>query len=147
MVATNPPIAGCVVVGSLKENTRQVLTFHPDGTISGLRVSSGKGVDVMEMGEASSVRVSDIVWNKEHQYWEVKFLAGPNRGTSMTFKQLALAHPDKSESIYAHLNENGVGEDMIVGFKTYELGVDAEIAYFNHERLSGSLTELDKEIL
>ena len=102
--------------------------MHTDGSISGLQMKPGKGVDLREFGRASIKRVSEIAWYERHQAWVVKPLAPDfiaDRPLSFgRFVSVTKITPD-----YAH------SKDGILLFDNYDHAVGAEIVFFNALRM------------
>lgn len=145
VVVKDTPVERGLVVGSLNEGQpRQVITIHQDGSISGLVHKPGKGVEITGMGTAEVVRASEIVWDYQSQKWVVSFLTGPLQGKYMTWREMFLAVPDmKTAETWTDGNDyRQVDETQIVSFRTYELAVEAEIAYFNYSRLNNEGVKL-----
>jgi len=136
---------------------RQVMTFHPDGSVSGLQVKPGQGVQLTSMGDAKVTRASEIAWLEDAQAWHVNVLVGPEKGP-VTFDKLDRAlgdeGPDHTASL-AELNElapSGWGtsayevgcsivdteSDLI--FASYPEAVQVEIAFLDALRVQGRFT-------
>ena len=129
----------------------QVITVDPDGTISGLQVKKGKGLDLTTLGRSHIERVSEIVWSLEWQCWFVKVLSSAvikwmqdvwsmseDRPGVLTWElwckateqQEDLNHaklPYGCEEVYLH----------ILHFKDYDDAVAAEVEFLNALRLKG----------
>ena len=106
--------------------SKQVVTIGPDGSISGLQVKPGKGVDLRQFGNASIRRASDIVWMEEDQRWMIKILVGQHRGrfvTNLLWFYEAGQHevPETSE----------IGWADTLYFRDYDDAVEAEKEFFN----------------
>lgn len=56
--------------------TKQLITIKPDGSLVGLQVKKGKGLDLREFGRAKIVRSTLIEWDEDYQGWYVRFLNG-----------------------------------------------------------------------
>lgn len=113
----------------------QVITIALDGTISGLQVKPGRGVDLTKMGKATVERVSEILWSEDAQAWYVQPIRGPFAGQSITHRmwqeviELFDAPPGAKGSA-------GV-LDQPIYFENYELAVKCEIAFLDAHRLAG----------
>lgn len=118
----------------------QVITIAPDGTMSGLQVKPGKGVDLTKLGKANVVRASEIVWSEAKQLWNVHLL-GSKRGL---VGNLSLAMWQHAGLDHTHLPAettagNYEGAAGVLFFADYDLAVKAEIAYLDAMRLKGVL--------
>lgn len=109
---------------------RQVITVHPDGSISGLQRKSGEGVDLRQFGKADIQRASDIQWDVEAQSWTVCVLEEDTR-YSLTASRLYAV------SGFRELPSCVVSENDVLLFKEYASAVDAEIFYLDNKRLNG----------
>ena len=65
-------------------NRQQVITVGPDGSISGLQVKPGQGVDLRDFGAANIKRASEIVFSEEAQLWYVQICLGKYSGHKVT---------------------------------------------------------------
>lgn len=125
--------------------SQQVITFSPDGTISGLQVKPGRGVDLSTMGKAKIVRASEIVWDEDKQAWTIVIQDAPGldyfKGiavtTSMACKaginQLLIDYWMAEKAVIPH--PDGVDEPL--WFASYDDAVKFEIAYLDAWRLKG----------
>jgi hypothetical protein len=127
---------------------KQIVTIHPDGTISGLQVKPGQGMDLTEMGEAEVRRASEIEWNTEHQAWQVRPL-GPPDGSRMVTRPVTLRmystatnqRPFEAMEALKSAAPSGVGvapgDDGVLLFKNYTEAVKIEIQYLDGLRVMG----------
>lgn len=112
----------------------QVISFNPDGSISGLVHKPNKGIDIVSMGKAEVSRVSEVVWSSTKQQWYVRFLKGPYSNLPMYVPQCLVDHDTVPEE----------GDPLPTAyFNSYDQAVNAEIAFFNKLRVEGSLKEMD----
>jgi hypothetical protein len=71
-------------VVSLNPVARQVVTVHPDGTMSSLQRKRGQGLDLRLFGPVEIERASSIVWNDTAQAWEIELQMQPFTGTRVS---------------------------------------------------------------
>lgn len=118
----------------------QVITIHPDGTMSGLQRKPKQGVDLRQFGHAEIRRASEIVWDDMEQAWFVTILRGPSAGENIT---------------PFHCDDAGLGTNdilalapsakiptkmgMRIWFAEYDEAVKVEIAVLDGMRLKGVL--------
>src|SRR5690348_14907193 len=67
---------------------KQIITITVEGTMQGLQVKPGQGLDLRQFGDAKIVRASEIAWDEEHQAWFVDVLQEAGRGP-ITFAKFA----------------------------------------------------------
>jgi len=108
----------------------QLITVHPDGSLSGLQFKKG-GVNLQKFGPARTVRISDVEWSEERQCWQIKFLLGTLVGTYM--RSVEALDVGMSPANYGAPDpRNGV-----FGFEDYDAAVAAEVAFIQAARLHG----------
>jgi len=108
---------------------QQVVTIHPDGSISGLQRK--QGLDLRKFGKAQIERTSDIVWSEDEQKWWVKFL----RVEGYLYISTGLMY--KAFDIPASFCV--LTSEQIEFFDEYEQAVYAEIKVLDYLRLKGLL--------
>lgn len=116
---------------------QQVITIHPDGSMSGLQHKRGKGVDLCQFGRASIERASHILWDEMEQFWFVEVLTGPHAGQHLT-QGLWSGVTDQAEcrlSLCAGVVD--VAPEKVLGFADYDDAVAAEVVFLNSLRLKG----------
>jgi hypothetical protein len=127
---------------------KQVVTIHPDGTISGLQVKPGRGLDLTTFGHADVRRASDIRWHEEGQAWYVQPLGGTQKTRLLTEPITVRSYRTAVDLTAGEVMEAlcdmapaGVtidpGEDGVLLFKSYDEAVKVEIAYLDGLRLKG----------
>lgn len=106
---------------------RQVITIRPDGSVQGLQVKPGKGLDLRAFGAADIRRASEIVFHPGTQKWFVEFREGPMNGKPLTVSLLANAR-----------GLLGVEDepDAVAYFDEYDQAVMGEIDALNFTRLN-----------
>lgn len=122
----------------------QVITIGPDGSMSGLQVKPGRGVDLRQFGRASIVRASEIVWDETHQAWTVVIQDAPGmdvlKGVTVTLGMASLACVLDKVAEIQNRGLNRVmawGQDNPLRFSEYDEAVEFEIAYLDAWRLKG----------
>lgn len=113
--------------------TRQVITIGHGGSLSGLQVKPGKGLDLRQFGKAKIERVSEILWDEEAQKWYVQIIAGPLKGEVLTAPlwDEGVAKPTPSGSTVTRT-------DYRLDFDDYDFAVRAEIEVLDAFRLKGT---------
>jgi hypothetical protein len=127
---------------------KQIITITVEGTMQGLQVKPGQGLDLRQFGDAKIVRASEIAWSEERQAWFVDVLQDAGKGP-ITFRQLVGAldrfaddDPDADLGIKLWLNRtapkgwSGEG-DEVLHFLDYNEAVKVEIAYLDGLRKQG----------
>lgn len=134
--------------------TKQVITISPSGTISGLQVKPGKGLDLRRFGHAKIERVSEIVWCEEAQAWFVQVLSRPVRDWML---ETWVDERPEGEVLWSHWIEAKGAADVLANifdlkggtpkgckismgrmlFQEYEDAVSAEVDFLNALRLKG----------
>jgi hypothetical protein len=115
----------------------QVITIQTDGTMSGLQVKPGKGLDLTKMGKAKVERVSEILWHEDTQKWFVQILAGPMAGEKVT---LGLTDKHSFDYLGSEMTASSfVDSDngSLIMCDDYDTGVKLEVAFLDHCRLRG----------
>jgi hypothetical protein len=131
---------------------QQVITIGTDGTISGLQVKPGKGLDLQALGRAIGVpakteRVSEIAWDEMEQAWFVEPIRGAFAGKWITFKMFKTATSSEYNSdarLRLHdlapagyrIQEDGTGDGLLL-FISYEDAVRVEVAFIDAMRAKG----------
>ncbi|QIG76109.1 hypothetical protein EVC24_088 [Rhizobium phage RHph_I4] len=120
---------------------QQVITIAPDGTMSGLQVKPGKGVDLTKLGKAHVVRASEILWNEDIQLWYVSLLneqrmADGLCGALSWYKWTELAGLDHEQLPEATTLAIFDG-NLTMFFPEYDRAINAEVAYLDAMRLKG----------
>lgn len=112
---------------------RQVITVHPDGTLSGLQVKPGKGIDLRQFGTANIQRASEVLFNEDRQQWFVEVRKGRYAGKQITWTMLAMATGQVFKM---------KANDPVAHFDEYDDAVNAEIAVLDHIRLTEGASAL-----
>jgi hypothetical protein len=109
---------------------RQLISIHPDGSITGLQFKK-RGINLQMFGRAATRRITDIEWNDETQNWQIRFLLGKLAGT--------LLHPFLAELAELPREFWGTGsvDDAVLRYDDYDLAVKAEIEVIQRLRLKG----------
>ena len=132
--------------------TSQVITIDREGTMSGLQVKRGRGLDLKSMGHAKVERASEITWDETAQCWRVHVLnevacqwmmnhtGGRDRpylkgGVTLTSNQRFMATGDAELPKGATYSKYGDGDWL--GFPDYDDAVAAEIEFLNALRIQG----------
>lgn len=111
--------------------TQQKVFIKKDGTIEGLQVKKGKGIDLRQFGKAKIERASEIVWNEKLQKWFIKVLVGRFKNRVLTTGMF---------STYTKSNDISSLVDKEMYFEDYEDAVKKEIAFLDSVRtIFGSL--------
>ena len=113
----------------------QVLTIHPDGTASGLKVKAGKGLDLRDLGKVAVKRVSEIIWSEDRQRWYVHFLEGPWAPKALTYHLWQRAGMG-SKKVFDLNGIISTGSGLLT-FEDYDDAVKAEVAFLDAMRLAG----------
>jgi hypothetical protein len=128
----------------------QVITITVEGTMSGLQVKPGQGIDLTSFGRAKVTRASEIVWSETHQKWFVDVLQEAGRGpiTKDAFEAAYLT-PEGGTTIdeeldfladdgwqIAPVEGSGLPEGALL-FTNYDQAVGVEVEYLNALRLKG----------
>ena len=99
---------------------KQLITVAPDGSISGLQMKRGHGIDLREFGNADIQRTSLIEWSSAEQRWFIRFLhrkdGGPECYSCSDFHKFGI-WPLHST----------VDADGVMYFDDYEDAVDVEV--------------------
>jgi hypothetical protein len=97
---------------------KQVITITVEGTMQGLQVKSGQGLDLRQFGDAKIVRASEIVFDDDKQAWKVDVLQEAGRGvvTFQRFKE-ALGVKYNNETVI-HINAASGSSYVALGFNT-----------------------------
>lgn len=113
----------------------QVITIERDGTISGLQVKPGRGVDLTKLGKAQVERVSEILWHDDAQAWYVQPIRGPFAGQPITYRMFEAAFPLVQ---WPHgAKPSGGVKDQPIWFDDYDAAVKCEIAFLDAHRRQG----------
>lgn len=118
---------------------RQVITIQPDGTVSGLQVKPGKGVNLQSLGKAKTVRASEIAWDEDAQFWYVDVLQTPGKGPVTLNKFMDAFIPGTTPPLgdLAPSAQNITDSNAPIYFSEYPDAVEVEIAYLDALRLRG----------
>lgn len=129
---------------------KQIITIHPDGSLSGLHHKKGMSLHRV-FGDAEIRRVSEILWSKDSQKWFVKVLdknivawmteTWPTESPGTLTWDHWMAATDQRR-VLGQGNEMPGGASVLVGvlyFDEYEEAVQAEIDFLNALRLRGVL--------
>lgn len=124
---------------------RQVISILVDGTMQGLQVKPGQGLDLTKFGKATVIRASEIVWDEDAQAWFVDVLQEAGRGP-VTFNRFADgalgADAQSTSDVTVTLNRiapsgwSGEDNEPLL-FISYDEAVRAEVAYLDGLRLQG----------
>jgi hypothetical protein len=123
----------------------QVITITIEGTMQGLQVKPGQGLDLRQFGDAKIVRASEIAWDEEKQAWFVDVLQDAGRGP-ITFRAFAdVVDPDNdgdTHGVALFLNRvapsGWTGEDdEVIGFIDYNEAIRVEVLYLDGLRKQG----------
>lgn len=119
--------------------SRQVITFSPDGSVSGLQRKPGQGIDLRQFGKAEIKRASEIVWDTDVQAWYIDVLQEAGQGV-VTHDNIRAA---SREAFYTYVYSQGrdglfltPSRDALF-FSNYDDAVKVEIAYLDALRLKG----------
>lgn len=125
---------------------QQVITIETDGTISGLQVKPGKGLDLQKLGKeagtpAKTVRASEIAWNEMEQVWFIDVLQSAGKGV-VTFPKLKAALSTVDMMTTSELDyQVGKGawtvKNEVLYFSSYDDAVKIEILYLDALRQKG----------
>lgn len=110
-----------------------MITIAPDGTVSGLQVKPGKGLDLRQFGKAQIERASEIVWDDTHQRWFVQVTKGKYIGRiiSHTFcEEVGFKRYGIDVSYYC-----GAPDNRLV-VEDYDEAVRLEIMVLDHIRIT-----------
>jgi hypothetical protein len=107
---------------------KQLITIGVGGSLTGLQMKKGAGLDLRKFGPAAIVRSTEIEWDEEQQKWFVHFLQGQRKDTVLT-------RTDFHEYVVPPIHQT-VGEAKLNGWKwqdamlysDYEDAVAAEVA-------------------
>lgn len=120
----------------------QVITVQPDGTMSGLQVKAGKGLDLRQFGKAAIVRASEIAWDEEDQAWAVEIQDAPGLEAMKGLRVTPLMAHDAGvrdtllSMVYSETANMAAPTDAVT-FPDYDDAVKFEIAFLNAHRLKG----------
>jgi hypothetical protein len=106
---------------------KQLITISKDGTLTGLQMKKGKGVDLRKLGSASIVRSSLIEWRESHQAWFVKFLNG-----ELSYKEITST---LSDNLGLSLSPDSQFGEGVLLWEDYDDAVKAEIEVIQAIRL------------
>jgi hypothetical protein len=107
--------------------TQQVISIGPDGSMSGLQMKPGKGVDLRQFGRAQIERASEVQFDVAEQAWFVEIRKGKYAGRKITYDLWSLVTGN------ATLHRN---DQPVMMFREYDDAVQAEIAVLNYIRLT-----------
>ena len=119
---------------------KQVITFSPDGSVSGLQRKPGQGIDLTKFGKADVKRVSEIVWDTDHQAWKIDVLQDAGKGI-VTCVKLTVYGVFVHQVIgllgykFSNLTDELGGRPVL--FDNYDDAVKVEIAYLDALRVEG----------
>jgi hypothetical protein len=109
--------------------SKQLITIAPDGSISGLQMKRGRGLDLRVLGPAAIVRSTEIEWDEGHQKWFVRFLQGKREHTVLVVDDLRTYNlPAHVETVGRAKLAGGWMWDYALLFADYEDAVAAEVA-------------------
>jgi len=118
---------------------KQLITINPDGSIEGLQVKKGRGVDLRQFGTANIERITNIEWAAEEQKWFIRFLLGELAGclasanvvraTAGYIENLPCPNPNLTAPV------NGTPGTLL--WDDYDDAVKAEIAIIQAARKAG----------
>lgn len=125
--------------------SRQVVTIHTDGSVSGLQRKPGQGFDLRCLGKATITRASEIVWSEDHQMWYVvpvgeKFTDMLSWRKAFDSAAASLAGLERLPAgcQYVRVAAENVVADVVMA-KEYDDAVAFEIAVLDGLRLKGKL--------
>lgn len=110
------------------KGTKQLITIAADGSISGLQMKKGKGLDLRQFGPVSIIRSTEIEWDEKKQKWFVHFLRGEMSGKTLTGTMLVGDETTPVPGIA------GIREDGTLLFDDYDTAVAAEVVMIQHFR-------------
>jgi hypothetical protein len=121
----------------VKPVATQVVTVHPDGSISGLQRKPGQGFDLRTMGHAQIRRASEVIWDDMCQRWYVAILEPPFRGRTLDRHVCR----DSGVNLTSVMPESALEWDRAgcAMFFEYDDAVKAEIAVLDGLRVRGKL--------
>jgi hypothetical protein len=111
---------------------QQVITIRPDGSLQGLQMKPGKGLDLREFGRAQIERASEVMFCPDRQRWYVEFREGPLTAKPLTVSLLVKA---RGEVGAEHEPE------AVAYFDEYDDAVQGEIDALNYVRLNAGAVE------
>lgn len=128
----------------------QVISFHPDGSVSGLQHKPGVGIDLRSFGRAKIVRASEIVWNEMEQGWSIRIVDAPGleflKNQDVTFNWL-IAAGDRAVDTFRALYKAGnvisgsphedEGNHPVI-VRDYDQAVMLEVAFLDGLRVKGT---------
>lgn len=124
---------------------KQVITITVEGTMQGLQVKPGQGLSLLQFGNATVIRASEIVFNETYQAWTVDVLQDAGQGLVTYRRFMDAIAPDDRDATSERLDQlatdgwfTGKSEDAALGFHSYEDAVRCEIAYLDALRLKGT---------
>lgn len=112
---------------------KQKLFVNPDGSIEGLQVKKGKGVDLRQFGKANIKRASEIVWNEDNQMWFIKILVGVFKDLSVS-KELFERVVNSDEDIDSIRFNIFAKVHNVLYFEDYDEAVAEEIKFLDAVR-------------
>jgi hypothetical protein len=127
----------CHQVQHVAHGKQQVVTVHPDGSVSGLQRKRGDGLDLRQLGRADIKRASHIVWCAEAQRWFIDVLDGPFAGCMITARMYENTLGERQASIARSTAHVGKWGELL--FPDYEDAVAVEIEVLDGMRLRGWL--------
>jgi hypothetical protein len=133
--ATNAPCP--LAMQRVAQPKRQVITVHPDGSITGLQRKRGDGFDLRQMGKVDIRRASHIVWCAETQKWFIELLEGPYAGLMVTHQIYSRALSGDGYTLKPRIENVGKWDELL--FDDYDDAVRTEIAVLDGMRLRGWL--------
>lgn len=121
---------------NLNPVAKQVVTIHPDGTMSGLQRKAGQGLDLRQFGPVDIERASQIVWSAERQAWFIELQMRPFTGQQVSATLWALAGytvwPEEAHAPSTHPDDPMLFDD-------YDDAVRVEIRLLDGLRVRGEL--------
>lgn len=134
-----------------------LITVSPDGSVSGLQMKRGKGVDLRTLGIARIERVTLIEWEPQYQKWFIRTVESDRSWTISTIRESFPFHPS-SDSICWRWWDRWLGvelvwpdkgfirihglpinkRDSVLYFDDYEDAVAVEVAVIQARVLAGS---------
>jgi hypothetical protein len=128
---------------------RQVITITAEGTMQGLQVKPGQGLDLRQFGECKIVRASEIVFSEQHQKWYIDVLQEAGHGPVLIMALAKVIADEDNTPIDDELdfqapegwgvaeNTEGALPEGTLLFNDYNDAVRVEILYLDSLRKQG----------
>lgn len=119
---------------------KQVISITPEGSLHGLQVKQGKGVDLRQFGHADIRRATNIEWVEEDQRWQIAFLDKDGCVSCYLTREVWETAHGYPNAAYIAGPEGDVtmGFGLVYLFADYEDAVEAEVRCINAAKISGN---------